>query len=175
MLNPRDVAVDEDDRLWVVNAESSGSIFFFDSNGSFRAVFNPSGNGALQNPAGIGVYTDDGDTFVIVADTGNNRVVKFRHDNDNTDGLTFIDAAGQAGSGSDRFNQPLGVAADTCGNFFVADRLNNRIQRLDQDLKFKNPLESGFNRPTDAALSLNGGSLYIADSENNRIQKFNLS
>ena len=130
-----------------------------------------------QNPQGIGVFDDDngnGDTFVFVADTGNNRVVKFRYDNNNTDGLTFIEEAGSTGSGSSRFNEPVGMAVDKCGNVWVADRLNDRVQLLDKDLNFKNPL-TGFNRPTDVALTPNGGGLYVVDSANNQVQKFTLS
>jgi tripartite motif-containing protein 71 len=151
-------------------------VFLFDAAGSFRASFTPGGSGALINPEGIGVFEDDnGETIVFVADTGNNRIVKFRHDNNNSDGLRFIDAAGSGGSGSDRFNQPAGMTVDSCGNVWVADRLNNRIQRLDQDLTFRNGFSSGFNRPNDITLDDNQGSLYVVDTGNDRIQKFNLN
>jgi DNA-binding beta-propeller fold protein YncE len=175
---PRDIAIDSNNNVWVVDAAATGEVFLFDNRGNFRAIFSPGGSGALSNPVGIGVFDDDngnGDTFVYVADTGNNRVVKFRYDNNNTDGLTFITAAGSTGSGSERFNEPSGVAVDKCGNVWVADRLNDRVQLLDKNLNFKNSLTSGFNRPTDVALTSNGGGLYVVDSGNNQVQKFTLS
>lgn len=175
---PRDIAIDSNNNVWVVDAAATGEVFLYDNRGNFRAIFSPGGSGALANPVGIGVFDDDngnGDTFVFVADTGNNRVVKFRYDNNNTDGLTFITAAGSTGSGSERFNEPSGVAVDKCGNVWVADRVNNRVQLLDKDLNFKNSLTSGFNRPTDVALTSNGGGLYVVDSGNNQVQKFTLS
>lgn len=175
---PRDIAIDSNNNVWVVDASGTGEVFLFDNRGNFRAIFSPGGSGALANPQGIGVFDDDngnGDTFVFVADTGNNRVVKFRYDNNNTDGLTFIEEAGSTGSGSSRFNEPVGMAVDKCGNVWVADRLNDRVQLLDKDLNFKNPLTSGFNRPTDVAVTSNGGGLYVVDSGNNQVQKFTLS
>jgi DNA-binding beta-propeller fold protein YncE len=176
---PRDIAIDSNNNVWVVDASATGEVFLFDNRGNFRAIFSPSGSGALANPVGIGVFDDNngnGDTFVYVADTGNNRVVKFRYDNNNTDGLTFITSAGSTGSGSNRFNEPSGVAVDKCGNVWVADRLNDRVQLLDKDLNFKNTLTSGFNRPTDVALTTsNSSGLYVVDSGNNQVQKFTLS
>ena len=94
----------------MVDASGDGEVFLFDDRGDFRAIFSPSGSGSLANPHGIGVFNDDNnnDTFVYVADTGNDRIVKFRYDNNDTDGLTFIEEAGSTGSGSDRFNEPTG-------------------------------------------------------------------
>jgi DNA-binding beta-propeller fold protein YncE len=175
---PLDIAIDSGNNVWVVDGSGTGEVFLFDNRGNFRAIFSPGGSGALANPVGIGVFDDNngnGDTFVYVADTGNDRVVKFRYDNNNTDGLTFITAAGSTGSGSSRFNKPSGMAVDKCGNVWVADVNNNRIQLLDKDLNFKNPLTSNFNRPTDVALTTNGGGLYVVDSGNNQVQKFTLS
>ena len=174
---PRGIAIDENDNVWVVDASGSGEVFLFDDNGNFRAIFSPSGSGALANPLGIGVFDDDNnnDTFVYVSDTGNDRIVKFRYDNNNTDGLTFIEEAGSTGTGDERFNEPAGIAVDNCGNVWVADRVNDRIQLLDKDLNFKNTFTSSFNRPTGVALTPNGGGLYVVDSGNNKIQKFTLS
>lgn len=65
--------------------------------------------------------------------------------------------------------------ADECGNLWVADRFNNRIQQLDKNLTFESRFTSSFVEPTGVALSPNGNSLYVVSSINDRVKKFTLS
>ncbi len=177
LTNPMGVGIDDDDRIWVVDTTGSGQIFRYGQNGGTNpTVFEPGGSGALSSPQGIALFRDkdDNDLYVFVADTGNQRVVKFRHVGDSSDGLEFITAAGSSGGGSKNFNQPIGVTADECGNIYVADRINNRIQQLDKDLTFKSSITSGFSRPTGVSIPPNANLLYIVDSDNNRIVCLNL-
>ena len=49
---------------------------------------------------------------------------------------TFSGSAGQAGyvdgsSTTSRYNSPYGIATDKIGNVYIADRLNNRIRKID--------------------------------------------
>jgi DNA-binding beta-propeller fold protein YncE len=173
---PNGIAVDADDRIWVVDSQDD-SVLRFNAQGGDREVFDPSGNGALNGPQGIAVFEDDDDnaTYVFVADTGNNRIVKFEFVNGNLD---FVDEAGSSGDDNDEFNQPIGIAVDDCGNLWVADRLNNRIQQLDKDLNFESRITlsgNGFDRPTGVALSPSGNRLYVTDSENDRVVLLDLS
>ena len=76
-----------------------------------------------------------------------------------------------------RFGQPRGLARDAAGNIYVADFVNNRIQKLDPSLspllawgrhgsapgEFKDPCAVA----VDAA-----GRVYVADTWNSRIQVF---
>jgi DNA-binding beta-propeller fold protein YncE len=172
LTDPIGVAVDADGQVWVVDSTSTGQIFLFRDNGTLRDTFTPGGNGALNDPEGIAIFEEDNRTFVYVADTGNDRVVKFEHVNDDLD---FVDEAGDSGSQNDQFNQPVGIAIDKCGNLWVADRINNRIQRLDKNLDFDGRFNDGFSRPTGVALSPNGNSLYVVDSLNNRVVRYPLS
>ena len=172
LTNPIGVAVDADGQVWVVDSTMPGQIFLFRDNGTLRDTFTPGGNGALNDPEGIAVFEEDNRIFVYVADTGNDRLVKFEYVNDD---LSFRAEAGDPGSQSDQFNQPVGIAIDTCGNLWVADRINNRIQRLDKNLAFDGRFNDGFNRPTGVALSPNGNSLYVVDSLNNRVVRYPLS
>ena len=45
--------------------------------------------------------------------------------------IEFVRQWGTNGSGNGQFNGPLGIATDTSGNVYVADRLNNRVRRID--------------------------------------------
>jgi tripartite motif-containing protein 71 len=174
--NPFGVAIDKSNNVWVVDSSSTGKVYLFDRNGDFVTSWTPSGSGQLSSPQGIGVYKDSDDrTYVYVSSTGNNRVYRFEYTGNGSNGLKFIKSAGSSGSGSNNFSSPAGLTVDSCGNVWVADRINNRIQQLDKTLNFKSSFTSSFNRPTDVAISPNGKSLYVADSQNDRIQRFDLS
>jgi YYY domain-containing protein len=87
---------------------------------------------------------------------------------------------GEAAPTQDRpgvFRQPRGLACDRAGNVYVADFGNNRIQKLDQELK---PLaawgrrgeEAGeFQDPCGVAVGPDG-NVYVADTWNGRVQVF---
>ena len=92
------------------------------------------GVGALaqfDSPEGLGV---DKEGNIFVADSGNHRIRRIT-----PEGVTstfagsgeegFADGAGAAA----QFNYPTGVAADSDGNIFVADRDNHRIRRITPD------------------------------------------
>lgn len=176
LTNPMAVGIDDEDRIWALDATSPGEIFRYGRNGGTNPViFSPGGSGSLSSPQGIALFRDTDNTlYVFVADTGNQRVVKFRYDNDSSNGLEFVDDAGSAGGGSTSFNQPTGITVDDCGNLYVADRINNRVQQLDKNLNFKSRITSSFSRPTGVAIPPNANLLYIVDSGNNRVVCLNL-
>jgi sugar lactone lactonase YvrE len=169
---PTGVAVDSDGNIWVVDATGNGEVFLFNDNGTLVDSFQPGGSGELSNPEGIGVFEENNRTFVYVADTGKDRIVKFEYDGSELD---FVDEAGSTGTQNDRFNDPVGIAIDACGNLWVADRENNRIQQLDKNLNFEDRLNDGFNEPNGVALSPNGKSLYVLDTLNERVVRYPLS
>ncbi len=84
---------------------------------------------------------------VYVADTGNNRIVKY------SAGGRFKTAWGSYGPREGQFRSPQGIAVDGVGNVYIADTENQRIQK--------------FTSAVDGV-----GNVYIADTENQRIQKF---
>jgi DNA-binding beta-propeller fold protein YncE len=59
---------------------------------------------------------------VYVADTGNNRIQKFRNDG------TFVAAWGARGGGAGQFLEPSAIAFDSKGNIYVTDKGNHRVQ-----------------------------------------------
>jgi DNA-binding beta-propeller fold protein YncE len=171
---PVGIGVDANQRVWVADSTMPGQVFLFNRNGGFVTSWTPGGNGELSDPEGIAVFEDDDTTFVYVADTGNDRVVKFEYVSNDEDGLEFVEAAGSTGTGNDEFNGPTGMAIDECGNLWVADRFNNRIQQLDKDLNFEGRFSDGFVEPTGVAIGRNGASLYVVSSINDLVKKFDL-
>lgn len=173
--NPRGVAIDINNNVWVVDSSSTGRIFLFDRTGSFVTSWIPSGDGTLSSPEGIAVFKDSDGTWVYITSTGEHKVKKFEYTGNSGNGLSFQKSAGSRGSNSSNFNQPVGIAADSCGNLWVADRVNNRVQILDKDLAFKSRFTANFDLPTGVAVGTNKKSLFVVDSRNNRVQKFSLS
>jgi len=88
------------------------------------------GPGQIQTPYGLGV---DASGNVYVSDTGcegcttngaNNNIEKFTNDG------RYITTFGGYGPNDGQFNNPFGIAVDAAGNVFVADQLNQRIQKF---------------------------------------------
>lgn len=171
LSDPYGVAVDPDQNVWVL--DRTGEIFLYDDDGDPVTSW-PISDFGLFIPEGIAVFEEKNRTFVYVTDTGNDRVVKFEYLDNSSDGLEFLDEAGSTGSRPDEFLEPAGIAVDECGNLWVADRDNNRIQILDKNLNFISRFEAGFSRPTGVALSPNGKSLYVVDSGDDRVRRFRL-
>lgn len=184
-IDPYGVAIDANNRIWVVNQSAPGMIFLFDRNGnlitSFEPDFSSPGSDSLNDPQGIAVYKDDNaDFFVFIADTDNNRIVKFEYvSNDSDDGLDYVTEVGRndggSGSGNNEFNTPIGLAADECGNVWVADSGNDRIAVFDKNLDFIDNFDEDFNEPTGVALGPDGDVLFVVDRVNERVVKFTLS
>ena len=76
-------------------------------------------NGITANPAGR----------VLVADTGNDRIVELQDNGI----LSHVRTYGKKGTGRGEFNAPLDVKLDSQGNFYVLDSGNNRIQFFSAD------------------------------------------
>ena len=78
-----------------------------------------SGPYGLWGPRGI---TVDSQGHVLVADTGNKRLVIYDADGN------FIFQFGGGGIGAGQFDEPVGLAIDAQSNLYVADTWNQRIQ-----------------------------------------------
>jgi uncharacterized protein (TIGR03663 family) len=130
-------------------------------------LVDPAGDPALlYGPRGLAV---DAAGALLVADTGNNRLLRF------TAGGAPLQQAGGAGFALGRFVEPVGLALDPRdGSVYVADAWNRRIQRLDRQL---HPIAAwtvpgwrgrgGLDKPylgVDAR-----GAIYASDPEDARI------
>jgi NHL repeat len=138
--------------------------------------FAPDGQ-VLKTLGKPGVAGDGPDTFnspsdVLVAPNGdifvadghgdypvpktNDRMVKFSKDG------KFLKAWGRHGSAPGEFDVPHGLAMDSAGRLFVADRANSRIQIFDQDGKFLAEWKQ-FGRPS--GVYIRDDIIYVADSQ----------
>jgi uncharacterized protein (TIGR03437 family) len=95
-------------------------------------------------------------------------------------------ASGDSGSATQaRLNHPSGVAMDSSGNLYIADRDNNRMRRVSPDGTITTVAGTGvsgnlgdgglasqaqLNAPSSVSVDA-AGSLYIADTGNQRIRK----
>jgi DNA-binding beta-propeller fold protein YncE len=132
---PWGVAVDLEGNIYVADTWN-GRIQVFSSEGEFLrkwGVFNTT-NGELGDPNSLfgprGLAVDlDGN--LVVADTGNKRILRY------SPAGAFVDQVGGGGVIAGRFDEPTSVAVDpTDGSILVADAWNRRIQRFDTALAF---------------------------------------
>jgi DNA-binding beta-propeller fold protein YncE len=167
---PHGFHVDRNNNIWVSDGRAK-------NNGKGHTVMKFSPDGKLLMTLGRpGVAGEGPDTFnapsdVLIAPSGdifvadghggetNARVVKLTKEG------KFIKTWGRKGEGAGEFNVPHGLAMDSAGRLFVADRVNSRIQIFDQDGKFLDEWRQ-FGRPSGVFIDKND-VLYVADSQSN--------
>ncbi|CAM4864788.1 unnamed protein product [Rotaria socialis] len=74
-----------------------------------------------------GIFVDTFGTLYVV-DTWNHRVMRWTQ-GDKKQGTVILGGNGQGG-GANQFQYPIGLSFDRHGNLYVADELNNRVQRF---------------------------------------------
>lgn len=151
---------------------------------------------SLLSPRGVAV---DGAGRLFVADTGNNRVLRFPTpiliDQPVADqvfgqmGNFFTNGANQPVLSADSLRVPVGITFDSAGSLYIADNGNNRILRFDQPATTDTTADAvvgqpnftvGGNSTTASTLASptglavdSQGNLYVADTNNNRVLEFN--
>ncbi len=160
----------------------------------FTSAISGTARDRLQGVGGLAV---DAAGRLWVADTGNQRVLRFDHAYSLTanlpkaDGVlgqtsfqTALPAAGQQG-----MNQPVDMAAANNGTLYVADSLNNRVLRFDSAASLPNgaPASGVLGQANFAGsaaattrvgmamprgLVLMGASLFVAERNNARVTRF---
>ncbi|MEK6405341.1 MAG: peptidyl-alpha-hydroxyglycine alpha-amidating lyase family protein [Acidobacteriota bacterium] len=174
---PHGIHVDKQGNVWVTDGIPPGAAAAQAAAGKGHIVvkFSPEGK-VLLTLGKLGVAGDAPDTFnqpsdVITAPNGhifvadghggntNARIVKFDKNG------KFIKMWGKKGTAPGDFDTPHGLAMDSKGRLFVADRNNNRIQIFDQDGKFLDEWKQ-FSRLS--GIYVRNDILYAADSESNK-------
>src|SRR5258706_346323 len=166
---PHGIHVDGDGNVWVTDARGKDGkghqVFKFSPQGKLllslgKAGVAGEGPDTFNQPSDVvvgangGIFVADGDD-----ENSNARIVKFSKDG------TFVKAWGKRGSAAGEFDTPHGLAFDSRGRLFVADRGNNRLQIFDQDGRFLEEWKQ-WSRPSGIYIDRND-VLYVADSESN--------
>jgi DNA-binding beta-propeller fold protein YncE len=156
------LTVDREDNVWVTDAQGQ-QVFKFSPEGKILMTLGKrgvAGDGpdTFNGPSGVAI-APNGDIFVADGhgENTNARIVKFSKDG------KFIKAWGKKGSGPGELDTPHGIAMDSKGRLFVADRANSRIEIFDQDGKFIDQWKQ-FGRPSGIFISKND-TLYAVDSQ----------
>jgi sugar lactone lactonase YvrE len=167
---PHGIHVDLRGNVWVTDARGRDGkghqVFKFSRDGKLllalgKAGVTGEGPDEFNQPSDVAVAAN-GDVFVADGhdENSNARIVKFSKDG------KFIKAWGKRGTAAGEFDTPHGLAFDSRGRLFVADRGNNRIQIFDQDGRYLEEWKQ-FSRPSGIYIDKND-VLYVADSESNR-------
>jgi len=134
--------------------------------------------------------------YIYVADGGNQRVEKFSINGTYISQIGCASGTCSASSSNGQFSSPAGMAIDSSGNLWVADKSNNRVQKFSssgtwlQSIGGPSPYTcetspsgsvpacasgSGngqFTQPIGVAIDASG-NIWVTDDGNQRIQKFN--
>lgn len=193
-----------------VAVDANGNLYIADTaNASIREVTT---DGNINTFAGMGypAYTGDGGAAnaaqlnqpqdvtvapngaIFIADTGNGYIRMVTSDG-NINSVAGNGGVGYAGDGSvatsAQLGVPMAVAADSAGNYYLAEFQNNRIRKVDTKGNISTVVGNGnlgfagdgaaatsasLNQPTGIAVD-GSGNLYIADQWNLRIRKVDSS
>jgi len=165
---PHGIGVDKDGNVWVTDGQGSATKghqgFKFSPAGKVLLVLGKRGvpgNGpdTFNQPSDV-LVGPNGDVFVVDGHAPgyiNARIVKYSKDG------KFLQTWGKRGSGPGEFEGAHGLAMDSKGRLFVADRSNNRIEIFDQNGKYLDQWKQ-FGRPGGLFIDRND-VLYVADSE----------
>ena len=166
---PHGIHVDPEGNVWVTDARGRDGkghqVLKFGTDGKVllalgKAGVTGAGPDTFNQPSDVAVASN-GDIFVADGhdEDSNHRIVRFTKEG------RFIKAWGKRGSAPGEFDTPHGLAFDSRGRLFVADRNNNRIQIFDQEGKFLDEWKQ-FSRPSGVYIDRND-VMYVADSESN--------
>ncbi len=167
LIFPHGLFVDRDDNIWVTDGQGKDgkghTVMKFRPDGKLLMTFGKpgfAGDGpdTFNAPSDV-LVAPDGDIFAADGHGGdtNARIVKLTNDG------KFIKAWGKKGSEPGEFGLPHGLAMDSAGRLFVADRENSRIQIFDQDGKFLTEWRQ-FGRPSGVFIDKND-IIYVANSQ----------
>ena len=192
---PQGVALDGAGNLYIADygnhrirkVDAAGAITTVAGDGTrgFGGDGGPAVAARLYLPTGVAL---DGAGNLYIAERGNSRIRKV----DAAGVITTVAGDETIGYGGDggpataaQLYYPDGVAVDGAGNLYIADRVNDRIRKVDAAGVISTVAGSGtngfsgdggaavaaqLNFPSGVALD-GAGNLYIADTFNNRIRK----
>jgi len=167
---PHGLAVDRDGNVWatdqIVKNGKGDVLVKFGPQGEVLMVLGKPGvpgktESLFDQPSAV-VVAANGDIYVADGHGGksNDRIVRFSKEG------KFITAWGKHGTGPGEFDTPHGIALDSAGRVYVADRVNNRVQVFEGNGKFVAEWKQ-FGRPSDVVIDKND-MIYVADSQSDQ-------
>ena len=163
LSEPSDVAVDEHENVWIVNA-GNDTVEKFGQGDELLERFGRRGEGygALERPAGIAVAKG----HVWVADAGNQRIEEFSESGEYVRSITAI-VGGQGG----HIVNPGGVAVDQHGNVWVSDIGNGRVDEFTEEGEFVDSFGVSGMQPGGIAIDARG-DVWVVDPPQSRVYEF---
>lgn len=119
---PQNLAVDEQDRIWAVDA-CNHRVQVFNAEGELLAIWGEEGSdpGQLYYPYDL-LFDEEGDVYIC--EYGNHRVQKFTAEGE------FLASWGDNGRAPGQLHNPWAIAEDSLGRIHVVDSNNHRVQRI---------------------------------------------
>jgi DNA-binding beta-propeller fold protein YncE len=159
---PHGLAVDRDGNVWVTDGKSHIVVKFAPDGKVLITLGHKdapgNGNDSFNSPSDVAIAAN-GDIIIADGHGGktNDRIVKLSKDG------KFIKAWGRHGSAPGEFDTPHGIALDSTGRVFVADRVNSRVQVFDPDGNFVAEWKQ-FGRPSGVFVDKND-MVYVTDGQ----------
>ena len=171
LQKPRAMAIDKDDRLYIVDMMARIQVF----DGDGRLVDGPWRTPEFENgkPTGMSI---DRDGNLMVADTHYYRILFYTPDGRLLEEKTI---GGKSGQGPGEFGLVTDVVQDSHGNYYVSEYGDfDRIQKFSPHGQFitqwggHGSAPGQFRRPQNMAID-EDDNIWVADACNHRIQVFN--
>ena len=152
-------------------AEVAGYVYSIDYNGGRITKHSADGTlvGSWTGVSGAHTISVDSDGTLLVADTGNHRIVRFSQTGE------LLQIIGQYGSADGQLILPHDVCVDVDGSILVADTGNNRVVRYSRQGAFVSTFGkygsggADLNSPQGIAVS-RSGRIFVADCINGRLK-----
>lgn len=156
-LFPRSIAVDHLGNIFVVDSNNY-RIQKLKSDGSFVAKFGSKGDKPRQFGYPMAVAFNHSNNKVYVVDLKDKVYVL---DSD----LSYCSEFGKRGCSKGKFCEPENIAIGPCGDVYIADSGNFRIQVFDSEMQFLRLLiKDGDNKPNGVAVH-SSGIIYVSYSD----------
>ena len=168
---PVDVAVDGAGDVYVTDLGGTGTndrIVKYDPNGIFLDVLAGYGSnpGDIVNPTSITI-APNGNIYVVENGAASSMANEISYYDS---GGAFLGSWGAYGIGNGQFKNPLDIAIDSVGNVYVADNVNDRIQKFAANGVWLNSW--AVNNPTGVAVD---GSDTVWVVSANTVKSYNTS